>query len=68
MSASNYVHLDVQRILKETDRAFLLLLDDDEELWVPKSVISDEGDYNEGDANCTISIQQWFADKEGIES
>lgn len=67
MSSSNYVHLEVEEILRETDKAFLLRLEDEgQELWVPKSQISDADDYEEGDKNCTVSVSRWFADKEGL--
>jgi hypothetical protein len=67
MSASDYVHLDVLLIKKETDMAFLLVLEDDErELWVPKSQVSNSDDYDEGDTDCTVSVSEWFASKEGL--
>ncbi len=65
MGSGNYVHLDVDEILRETDGAFLLKIGD-EELWVPKSQISDASDYGEGDEDCTVSVTKWFADKEGL--
>lgn len=66
MTASNYVHLDNCEILKETPMAFLIRLEDEEELWFPKSIVANSGDYSEGDSNLTISIAEWFASKEGI--
>lgn len=63
---SDWVHLDVDLIKKETDKAFLLVIDGDE-FWVPKSQVSDHDDYEEGDKDVTMSISQWFADKEGLE-
>lgn len=62
----NYVHLDVAEILKETDKAFLLLLDDGEEIWCPFSQIADIDQYAVGDKNCTVSISKWLADQKGL--
>lgn len=66
MTASNYVHLDVDEILRATDKAFLVRCKD-EEIWLPKSQIADPDDYEEGDADCTISITQWLANEKGLE-
>lgn len=65
MSASGYVHLFVDQILRETAKAFCVDLDG-EELWIPKSVISDADDYEVGDFDVELSIAEWFAEKEGI--
>lgn len=67
MSASNYVHIDVEEILRETDAAFYVLLPSGEETWLPKSQIADADDYNKGDKDCTLSITQWIARQKGIE-
>ena len=66
MSSSRWIHLEVSEVKAETDKAFLLLTEDGEEFWCPKSQISDSDDYSVGDTDCTISISQWFAEKEGI--
>lgn len=68
MSASGYVHLDVDLIVRETTKAFLLRLEDDDhtEVWVPKSMIADCGDYEVNDHHCTVSVRSWFAEKEGL--
>ena len=68
MSFSNWTHIDVAEILRETDDAFLLRLKKDkEDYWVPRSVIADPGNYSENDTNCTVSIQDWFCEKSGLE-
>lgn len=67
MSASDYVHLNVTRVLQETDKAFLLLLAGGREVWVPLSVVADPGDYTAGDENCTVSVRDWFAEKHRLE-
>ncbi len=66
MSASNWVHINVERVVKETDAAFLLRLDDGEEHWIPISQISDPEDYQEGDENVSMSITEWIAEQKGI--
>lgn len=66
MSASNYVHLDVEVIVRETEKAFLLRLESGEEVWVPISQVADADDYSEGDTDCTVSVSEWFARKEGL--
>ena len=65
MSASNYVHLDVEEVVCETKKALLLRIDGTE-VWVPLSQIADASDYSAGDTDCCISVTQWFAEKEGL--
>lgn len=65
MSASGYVHVDVDRIERETDKAFLVLIDG-EETWIPKSQIADADDYNAGDEDLTLSITEWIANEKGL--
>lgn len=66
MSQSNYVHIEVDEILKETDNAFLVLYKETE-VWLPKTQIADVRDYEEGDVDCTLSITEWLAKKIGVE-
>lgn len=66
MSASDYVHLDVKLIKAETDKALLLVMDDDSEHWVPISLITDSEEYEAGLKNCTVSVARWFCEKEGL--
>lgn len=67
MGFSNWVHLDVDRIVAETDAAFLLLVDD-EEIWFPKSQIDSPESYEVGDEDCTVSVTEWIARQKGIET
>ena len=62
----SWVHLDVEEIFEETDNAFLLELEDGEEVWMPYSQISDYENYRKGDKNCTISISEWIARQKGL--
>lgn len=66
MSASRYIHLDVARIERETDKALLLILEDGEEVWMPKNQIADVEDYEDGDTNCTVSVTTWIAEQKGL--
>jgi hypothetical protein len=65
VSASNWVHLDFDEILRETDKALLVRFPDGEEEWVPISQISDEEDYRVGDQDGTISVSEWLARQKG---
>lgn len=65
MSASNYVHVEVDVVEKETENAFLFVIDG-EEFWVPKSQVADADSYAEGDKNASVSITKWIAEKVGI--
>ena len=63
---SNYVHIAVDEIVRETDAAFLVLIDD-EEIWLPKSQIADSDSYESGDADLTLSITEWIAEQKGLQ-
>lgn len=65
MGASSWIHLDVEEIKAETDRAFLIVLDDGEH-WIPKSHISDPDEYEKGDVGVSMSISEWIAEQKGI--
>lgn len=65
MGASRHVHLDVEEIVAETDLALLCRIDG-EDYWIPKSQVADADDYSQGDSDLTLSVTQWFADKEGL--
>ena len=65
MSASNYVHIDVDRIERVTEKAMLVLLDG-EEVWLPLSQVADADDYAAGDEDCCISITEWIAREKGL--
>ena len=66
MSASRWVHLDVDEIKKETNAAFLIRIEG-EEYWLPKSQIADADDYEEGDCDVTLSVTEWIATEKGFE-
>lgn len=64
MGASNWHYLEVVRIIKITDKAMLVELED-QQLWIPLSQI-EEGEWEEGDENVEFGVTEWFAKKEGL--
>ena len=66
VGASGYTHIDVLTIVKETAKAFLVRLTDKREVWIPRSVVANADDYEEGDGRSTISVRDWFAEKEQL--
>lgn len=65
MSASDWVHLQVDEIKKETEKAFLMVIDG-EEVWIPKSQMADPDDYEEGECDCEVSITHFIAIEKGL--
>lgn len=61
-----WVHLGFELISQETDAAFLVVLEDGEEVWLPKSQISDPEDYAKGDKDGVISVTEWIAEQKGL--
>lgn len=69
MGASGWFHFDVKKIKKETEKAFLVVLEESGQLvWIPKNVLADVEDIEVGDVNLTLSVKDWFAEKEGLSS
>jgi hypothetical protein len=66
MGASGFVHLENVTIVRETDKAFLCLLDDGEETWIPKSQVADSDNYSAGDERITLSITDFIAKEKGL--
>lgn len=65
MGNSSWVHLDVDRVVRLTEKAMLVEIDG-EEVWVPLSVVADAETYEEGDTDVTISVQEWWAEKNDL--
>ncbi len=65
MGASNWVYLDVTRVVHETNAAFLVEIDG-ERLWLPKSQVADADDYEVGDEDVEISVTEFIANKLGV--
>ena len=67
MGASNYVHIEVTKILVETEKAFQLeIVGCEKNVWMPKSQIADPDDYDEGDVDVMMSVTEWIAGEKGI--
>lgn len=62
----DYVPVEGLTIVTQTARATLVRTDEDDELWIPKSVIHEECYYAVGDTDVELNIKAWFATKEGI--
>lgn len=65
MSASNWIHLDDVFVIKVTDSAFLIEVDD-EQHWIPRSQVADPDDYKQGDQNASMSITEWIAKQKNL--
>lgn len=66
-----YTCLNVEEIIHETDKAFLVTLEDFQgEFWIPKSLVSSEdmeaNNYTKGDKYCSMSVQTWLAEQLGV--
>lgn len=66
MSASGWVHVRVDEVIRLTERAMLVHIDG-EEVWLPLSGVADADDYMPGDQNVTLSIRDWLAREKGLE-
>jgi len=61
-----YVELEDCNIIKETEDAFLINYEG-EENWIPKSQIFEPNVYQEGDESVSIEITCWIAEQKGID-
>ena len=62
---SGFVHLDVEEVVRITEKAILLRIDGDE-IWFPVSQVANADDYEEGDADLTVSVTEWAARQKGL--
>jgi hypothetical protein len=53
-------------VLRETDKALLVLFADGTEKWIPKSVIHETSEVFAADTEGTLVVKSWFAEKEGL--
>ena len=67
MGASNWVHLDVDRIKRITDKAMLVEIDG-EDVWLPLSQVDNPSRFDEHDEDITVSITSWLANEKGLET
>lgn len=57
------------KVLRRTERAVLVEMEDGDERWIPFSVIHDNSEIYEGDESGgegELVVKEWFAEKEGI--
>lgn len=66
MSQSHWVHLDFETIVRATDQALLVRLEDGDEVWLPLTQVADPEDYQVGDGPGTISVTEWIAKQKGL--
>ena len=60
-----WVEMEDCTIEHVTDAAILLIHQDDQ-FWVPKSVIQNPEDFEKGDTACLVLVKEWFARKQGL--
>lgn len=54
-------------IVHKTDDAVLVCDADDNEVWIPYSLMDeDEDDFKIGDEGVELNVAEWFATKEGL--
>jgi hypothetical protein len=51
------------KAIRATKQALLILTDEGDEVWVPKSVIHDDSEVYEDGHEGTLVVQEWFAKK-----
>ncbi len=69
MPQSGYIHIDVEEILRASEKALLCRLtdtNDNQEVWLPFSQIADPDEYYAGIKGCTISVKEWLANEKGL--
>ncbi len=65
VSQSGYVHVEVEKITGETEKAFAMTIAG-EQHWIPKSQMADPDDYEVGDEEVTVSLTEWIAEEKGL--
>lgn len=51
---------------RETEKAILVMLPDNDEKWIPKSQVHDDSEVFEDGNHGVLIISKWFADKEDL--
>lgn len=56
------------QVKRETDKAILVILEDDgdKEVWIPKSVIHDDSEIWKDEQSGELVVKTWFAEQEGL--
>lgn len=62
---SDYVEIDDVNALVERELSLLCLIEN-EEIWIPKSLISPDSEVNEEGDHGTLMIMEWKAKQEGL--
>lgn len=65
MGESRYIPIVVDEVLKETDKAFLCLIEGTQ-YWIPKSQMEDSENVSEGELDCEMAITEWIAQEKGL--
>jgi hypothetical protein len=60
------VDVNVEEIVKETERSFLVLTHDGLEIWLPKSQLDNAGQLSVGDTDPTLVLPRWLASKHDL--
>lgn len=62
----DWCYLEVREILKVTEKAFLVMLEDGNEVWIPHSQLSDSDAFEVGDVNIEMKVTSWWASQEEL--
>lgn len=67
-SGENSVIVDYGAVLATTDKAILIVVSnaDDDEVWIPRSVITTLWKPSVGKRNGEVRVMEWFARKNNI--
>lgn len=70
MTKMNFKDVKIALVEHKTNKAVLVVLDDEDSTtkWIPLSVLSteDANNIDTGDADITISVHDWFVDRENL--
>ena len=58
--------VEVEEVLKETPMALLVKLESGEDIWIPKSQISDDSEVWKADQIGKLVIPEWLAKEKGL--
>ena len=61
------IPIDGVRVIRSTEKALLCRLEDGLEVWVPRSVITDDSEVCEQGDEGTLVVKSWFAQKENLD-
>ncbi len=62
-----FVQIQVDKVSRETEKAYLFTIDD-EDFWIPKSQVREgEGVIYEGMENIQVEVTKWIATEKNLE-